>query len=38
MFVLCVRNVGEFCEVDYFEEKKILCSVGCDFLIEKKYM
>lgn len=23
MLVLRVRNVGEFCEADYFEEKKI---------------
>lgn len=25
MLVLRVRNVGEFCEADYFEEKKISC-------------
>lgn len=37
MLVLRVRNVGEFCEADYFEEKKISCSAGRDFLTEKKY-
>lgn len=31
MLVLRVRNVGEFCEADYFEEKKISCMQDATF-------
>lgn len=31
MLVLRVRNVGEFCEADYFEEKKISCKQDATF-------
>lgn len=38
MLVLRVRNVGEFCEADYFEEKKNIMHAGRDFSVtEKKY-
>lgn len=37
MLVLRVRNVGEFCEADYLEEKKYIMHAGRDFLTEKKY-
>lgn len=31
MLVLRVRNVGEFCEADYFEGKKISCMQDATF-------